>query len=61
MKVHQRKVRVQGVTNSSLTELQSFPLGGLVAGREENLSSSCWLVEGPSCWRCKQICPIWGS
>ena len=44
MKVHQRKVRVQGGTNSSLTELQSFPLDGLVAGREENFPFSCWAV-----------------
>ena len=44
MKGHQRKVRVQGGANSSLTELQSFPLDGLVAGREENFPFSCWAV-----------------
>ena len=62
MKIHWRKVRVQGDDSFSLAELPCFPLAGLVAGQEENLPSSCIgsKVETPSCWRLKVCLFLFG-
>lgn len=40
MNVHWRKIRAQGGDGFSLTELQEFPLAGLVARQGENLPFS---------------------
>lgn len=61
MKIHWRKIRVQGDSSFSLAELRHFPLAGLVAGQEEKLPSSCVGSSVTSFLKCKVCFFLLGS